>query len=406
MAKYGESKGYYFREDDDGKLAMISPEDYAAGITAQDTGPVEAAFVSAGRRIANLGNKFGADIEQAPDNVMNALSQEHPVASTVGDVAPYLASAPLLGTIGIPGAVALGAAEGYGFSNEGSEVFDTTMGGLGAPIGNMAGRVVQRIGKAVGIGTPAFREPLLTTQQRKLGKQGYWDRNLADTIGGGGSARLFGRENQGRMNKLVGEALGLDPKAVNRLDPSQLHAGKAAIQAELDDLIKYNNRLMDIPQNIRSRDHFTQANARINDAMGRSKVIDLALNSIDDAGNINPGKWVDANRAWEKKFEASALPGMRPQVPKLTDTATERAKVLTDPKLGAVTHKIGKSEEVVADMFRTGLTPTGWAGILNFLPALAPTGAGGAMGTAGGLLAPTSLLDQAQNRNDLPDDIR
>lgn len=397
MAKVKEVDGrYWYQESADTKAYQIGSDEFNRRNLAQETGPFEAAMVHAGERTSNLLNKLpGVGIQRPPEGYIAALGNEYPKASMAGTMLPYMAGGPLATRAGIPAAMALGGAEGYGFSNPGSEVFDAVTGALGGGLGNMAGRVIQKISPHLP-GQNVYDKPALTTSQIQKGKQGRWDRSLANTLGGKGPAQLFGRQNAERMNQLVAEAMDVsNPSQMTKISKGKLESIQAKLRAESDDLVDYNNRLMATPQHLRDRDHFTGVNEKMNDLFGRSKVIELALESVDDMGNIDPGKWLNANQTVNQRMkDVRYSGGERTAIGSQADKATKRAAVLTDPELGAFTHATGRSEEVLADVGRTAFLPhTGIPSLLNFLPSWTPVGAGGAIGTAAGASAPTGLLD-------------
>lgn len=246
---YNEKTGQYGRMTDSGKIQIVP--DYAA-----ETGEIDAALINAGETIANvprhLGNMgkgllnlMGGDFEyDQPDmdtaRYMDALQQESPVASTVGDILPYLATAPLgmtaAATKGIlPNlGIATGIGAGTGALFEGAEgILPGAIGGLG---GDLFGRALGRAWN----GVMGARKAAPTTKMAQLyedtggkltpgartGDQGLQiiDQKLQTNAMTSGAMQKVGKENQENLNNLViraldqGDDITLDPGGLQILD--------------------------------------------------------------------------------------------------------------------------------------------------------------------------------------------
>ena len=148
--------GKFYRRDDSG-VREIGAREYSQLQTAMDTGSGATIMAQMGERLSNIpgvtealqaipyaGTLWGGG--QAPQGAMERLEEVRPVSSMIGDVAPYLATAPLSGGMAVQAGV--GAGIGALMGDEGERAKDAVIGGVAAPITSMAMRVANQIGQA------------------------------------------------------------------------------------------------------------------------------------------------------------------------------------------------------------------------------------------------------------------
>ena len=276
--QYNQKTGKYRARKPGGEWKNVPKEQAQAMRDTEGVGSIEAGVLNAGNRVVNGVNTFvpealepwqskvmanltslvpgfegRSDMPTEPQ--MEAINQAHPVASVVGDTAPYAAAGAFAPLVGIPGAIGLGAAEGYIFANKGEEVKDAALGAVSGPVGHVAGRMVGRVVNEIRSVLPdfitpykKFSEPMLTANQTINGERGFWD-NMASKPGAKTIANIYGGENQRRLNQLTIKSLGLDPKQYKHVTEDALTAVRKQVLDKTNANIKRAKELRDIGKN-------------------------------------------------------------------------------------------------------------------------------------------------------------
>jgi len=232
MILYSEKTGKYY-EDGPGGVVEIPPEGQAQAAAAYDTGAFQAAGIAAGKTINNALNKVGMGFENQD---ISALQQNNPVATTVGGIAPYMATAPLGG--GLAAQMAIGAGTGAAFANRGDVGMEAALGAAGGAVGTMAGRVAGRLrgflpknwlGAADDV--PQARALIdqgfdLSPAQRSASRsRKTLETGIDRTVAGADRLQTRVDANQEVLNRIAGRAMGDDSgatrlgrEALNRID--------------------------------------------------------------------------------------------------------------------------------------------------------------------------------------------
>ena len=235
---YSRSQDKYYRQNDLGEYIEVPK--YQA-----EKGALEAGLIATGETLANVWDwaapesmQIGVN-EPANKQAMQGLRELNPVATTVGDVLPSLATAPLGMGIGAAGALGRSYSLGSGLMGQlgnqaligagseyvlsGGDVGAAGMGAAGGVMGDVAGRVMGRaynaakgfIGGADEVSPMAQR--YMETGGEVLPSQRTPSRGL-DIIekqleSGTYSGELFadvGVRNQENLNQLAVDALGIN----------------------------------------------------------------------------------------------------------------------------------------------------------------------------------------------------
>lgn len=128
---------------------------------AKETGPIEAGLVSAGQQFYNVGRLVGAvdPADEIEKEAMEALREERPISTAIGDAAPFAATAPLVGSASLPvravGSGLVGGTEGAAIQEGlGEDVIEGAAigGGIGfgaeilfPVIGRLGRKIYQRV---------------------------------------------------------------------------------------------------------------------------------------------------------------------------------------------------------------------------------------------------------------------
>lgn len=197
-----------------------------AETTASEESGIGAALIGAGRTLKSWASSTPmAEFDQGEREAYQALQEQRPFSTMAGEAAPYLATAPLAGT----GMLGMGANAGIGAGLSALDVEQggtvgsrAAWGGIGSVGGDIAGRVMGRMGKALmGRRTKALPS---SKYGKILEDQGYemtpgmrtgrqelqnLDRRVLQK---GGGADIYGdlvENNQARLNKQVADAIGI-----------------------------------------------------------------------------------------------------------------------------------------------------------------------------------------------------
>ena len=244
---YSKSQDKYYRRNDMGDLIEVPK--YAA-----EKSSLESALIATGETLTkgarNIGNFFGGDFmaDPAEDQAMRELREINPVATTVGDMLPSLATAPISFGGGLvanlAGQAGLGALEGAVFGGDLQSAMTGSIGGIG---GEIAGRVLGRAvnaysGARQGVDhvTDAARQYMETggvlTPAQRTGNNSL--QNIEAALESG---QLSGRHfaniataNQDNLNNLVIKALGIE--GVEDLTGSGLAMADKALADQFSDL--------------------------------------------------------------------------------------------------------------------------------------------------------------------------
>lgn len=240
------SDGKMYARRDGGDVLPLTNDEFVSLYEAKKTNSLDAAWEAFTDKMGNARSVVSDFDPKANDGRMAALEYTHPLATTLGGLAPYVPAA-FAGPMGIAAVAGLGAAEGYLFGNPGEKKSDALWGGGMAAGGNMVGRVLQNIpavskyltglsetksdGMMETMGDLGSIDRLpavermqsvsgadragikLTSAQRRTGKPGFWD----DAFAGSAAAKRFGAQNQDTLNKAAIEALGLDPAKYTKI---------------------------------------------------------------------------------------------------------------------------------------------------------------------------------------------
>lgn len=227
---------------------------------AMEASPWEAAMVNMGEAFSNVGEKLGLMEPTGAD--LSQLNKMNPIASTVGQVAPYLATAPLGGGMAAQGA--LGAATGALFAEPGQEVQEGAFGAAGGVLGDMAGRVVSKLmgAKMAAPKLNQVAQEFSDTGGTLTPGMGYNSRflkdiesSLASKPGGNIAYSGVAKANQKNVNRLAAEAVGLDPKVFPRMGDDALDAAYSGIGQQFDEvaeLVPTTNIAADLADDIRT----------------------------------------------------------------------------------------------------------------------------------------------------------
>lgn len=327
-----------FYKDDDGNISEIDVREYSQLQTAMDTGSFGTMAATAGSRLANLPgvrDLFGLEEDQGQ---IDALRDVRPVSSTIGDVAPYLATAPLSG--GVLAQAGIGAATGGMMADEGEGAKDMVLGGVAAPVGsalmrganyayqgtkNMASRIADQIAgtKAAGrvtaqganVGddfTRAYTEAAdtapvgnLSAEETRIMQRGddlgmvslpgvekgdpalkMMEQSLKYNPMKGSVIREAGKRNQTALNRQAGKAIGLGDD-VTKVDAQALAKASDKIGRGYDSIedqigkIQFDDAVLDSLSSWESRNMKTILPNR--DSM---KVVDSLIDNLDKTDSL------------------------------------------------------------------------------------------------------------------------
>lgn len=202
---------------------------------AAGTGPIDAALIGAGRAFTQLGRGiggvFGLDVgvDKGADQAYAALQNARPIATAIGESAPYMAAGGLAGagarslgsaalrqsaaggTVGVsmPGSLeerahraALDA--GLGAAGEVGGRYLARLGGLGLKKAGNATQDIVRDARELG-----FRVLPSSTADSKILRQ-VVEGGLESTPGGASVFDRIASHNADRLAKLTGDAIGID----------------------------------------------------------------------------------------------------------------------------------------------------------------------------------------------------
>lgn len=120
----------------------------AAMKTAEEVGPAEAALIAAGRGVAKVGAGLEQMVTNTPealkrgqqesDQAFAALQAAHPVATTAGEVAPYVAVPASMGVL--PAALTVGGIEAAKYGTPGERLGRGAMGAVTTGAGGLLSR--------------------------------------------------------------------------------------------------------------------------------------------------------------------------------------------------------------------------------------------------------------------------
>jgi hypothetical protein len=183
--------------------------------------------------------------EAEKDALYKPLSEAHPVATSLGELAPSLAVAPLTGGTsfwGAAGANAIPAFLRYGSAEE--RLKNAALDGAVAGVGAKGGQLIARVLKPAGVGTEGASKTVLDAAERvgykptpaqitqSPGMQAF-ENYLLRTPGSSGTMQKVASANQTALNRAGARAVG---EAADTLDEGVFAAAKSRIGAEFDRL--------------------------------------------------------------------------------------------------------------------------------------------------------------------------
>ena len=240
--------GRVYTYDDDNNLVEVPPH-------IADLEPGEAFFIAAGDVLNRAGRRIGGLLGFEPEQptagdreAMAQLREAHPVQTTLGEVAPALATAPLTGGSSLLGTMAfqggLGAATGALFDEDAGS--GAVLGAAGGAAGDVVGRVLARGYNALRGSREAFKpskeaQQFVATGGRLTPGQASGEKSLdvfegqieSDPFAG----RLMddiGEANQENVNQLAADAL--DMPSVRDLSGEGFDAAEESIERTFQQL--------------------------------------------------------------------------------------------------------------------------------------------------------------------------
>ena len=299
---YSKSQDKYYRQNDLGQ--MVEVPKYAA-----EKGAFESAMIATGETLTkgaqNVVNFFGGDWHQSPEEAqaMSQLREVNPVSTTVGDMLPSLATAPISFGGGVvanlAGQAALGAAEGAILGGDMKSAVTGAAGGMGGEIvGRVLGRAVNAASgamhgtdEATDVAKRYMETGGVLTPGQKTGNNMLTNVEAALESGqlSGGHFANIAEANQDNLNKLVIDALGIE--GVEDLTGSGLAMADKALADQFSDLASQAGNI-ELTQDILNQLNRLAPKADLIEDSALRKFL-RNVGQVDEAGKaINPDSLV------------------------------------------------------------------------------------------------------------------